>query len=211
MRFVSVRASAAMPCALAAATSSFTLGTPAWKEYSEWVWRWMKFMFMFFHYYYYKSWDVSPSRGARPFASYLGSVSFRARLSPRCRTAPRAFGRGRPAIRSCSPSSPPNARQLKSILSISHLAPICLKTCKKLGRMQNKTDRPTNLCAALGRNGGRAGARCGLTTARRAFVAGRPRPKAETGARAALGRGEKSCASAKGTPILFIILVIYPL
>jgi hypothetical protein len=53
------------------------------------------------------------------------------------------------------------------------------------------------LCAALGATGGRAGARCCLTTARRALVAGSPRPEAETGRRTdptpSLSRG-------RGTP-----------
>jgi len=53
-------------------------------------------------------------------------------------------------------------------------------------------------CAALGATGGRAGARCCLTTARRALVAGSPRPQAETGRRT-------DPSEARGTPSWFSI------
>ena len=50
---------------------------------------------------------------------------------------------------------------------------------------QAYNDCGLSLCQAPGRTGGCAGAQCCLTTARRAFVAGSPRPKAETGRTAA--------------------------
>ena len=62
------------------------------------------------------------------------------------------------------------------------------------------------LCRALGATGGPAKAGCRLTTARRALVAGGPRPEAETGRRTApYCKGAEFCAfTIGGTPSLII-------
>jgi hypothetical protein len=73
-------------------------------------------------------------RKCRDVARYVSTFAGRSPsglgYSPRCRSAPMAFGRGRPAIRSGSPSGPPNARQQNSIQSTSFFSRQSVsKTC----------------------------------------------------------------------------------